>query len=215
MNCIGLQHAYNRQETRDYHRIPEQSVKWHQCQTPLCKQRYQKIFGATRLLAPYEATTLKQEETIKTNFTEAKRITPIPPNQTPHQSPVLPVQRIPSVGSRLDPLPPAIPEQPDRSNHSSDDKEDDKTEHTELDTDRIEVMSATTTRKEEEQEAKVSYKFHYKGIEYMGRFRGTEPSGEKEINERFPDATDTEKTEILQLLKTHIIVYPAEATNIS
>ena len=126
MSCVGLQHAYNRSEFRDYHRIPEQSVKWHECETPLCVQRYQKIFGATRLTAPYETPAHKQEETIKTNFQGAKRITPLPPNQTPHRSPVLPVQRISSVGPRPDPLPPAIPEQPDRPNHSSDDEEDEE-----------------------------------------------------------------------------------------
>ncbi len=121
------------------------------------------------MLAPYEATTLKQEETIKTNFPEARRITTIPPNHTPHRSPVLPVQRIPLVGSRLDPLPPAISEQPDRSNHSSDDEEDNKTKDPEQEPDRSEDMSATITRKrEEEEEAKVLYNFHYRGINYMG-----------------------------------------------
>ena len=149
MSCVGLQHAYNRSEFRDYHRIPEQSVKWHECETPLCVQRYQKIFGATRLTAPYETPAHKQEETIKTNFQGAKRITPLPPNQTPHRSPVLPVQRISSVGLRPDPLPPAIPEQPDRPNHSSDDKEDEETKDPEQEPDRSEDMSASAIKKKE------------------------------------------------------------------
>ena len=96
----------------------------------------------------------------------------------------------------------------------SDNKVDKETKDPEQEPDRSEDMSASAIRKKEnEEEAKVLYNFHYKGVNYMGQFLGTDKAGEQEIDERFPDTTNTEKEEILKILKMHMIVYPAEATH--
>ena len=94
--CIGHQHAFNKTELRDYHRVATPQPKWLKCKHYLCPQRYQRIKVETALGSPYTKTTQTQESTVKETYKDILGVSfpEILPTNEP-RSPVTPTHRTP------------------------------------------------------------------------------------------------------------------------
>ena len=198
--CIGLQHTFNLDKARDYHQQPKANIKWHQCKSQLCPQRYQKILKPTSIRKPYTTPVTSQEKLITATFTSQKFETPIPANQTLVGSPVIPTSQIPSTSSATN-LPKLDIPEPEPETKSASDNEEERVKQIITE----EPVTDKSVSMLPRPEFKAEYRFTHRGVTYQGYLNllkeDAEANYQKEIDTHIPGLKGDE----LQVVKAAFV----------